>query len=132
MTYPKNERGSQLCLVVGDDGVTVYCNVPALRSMTKWLQWLADSDPAEHYEWHVVWNMLAHYRKRKNVSVLVDRGPQRGKSRKAIQDGFELTFMAVTQREMMLLKRRASAQLGRSDHTVSRKRAVRSGIKRHR
>lgn len=49
---PKTLQGSRICFVLTGQGLTAYGNTAALRSLARWLGWLADSDPSAHYECH--------------------------------------------------------------------------------
>jgi hypothetical protein len=53
MAYPKIDRATQLRIVKGRNGVMVYGNKSAFRTLARWMAWLGDSAANEHYEVHV-------------------------------------------------------------------------------
>jgi hypothetical protein len=81
MAYPKRQRGVRACVAVGKDGVTLYGNKATFRSLAKWMTWIAESKPSEHYECHVVWHLLSRVAKRTNVFVRFDDSGDRAEPR---------------------------------------------------
>jgi hypothetical protein len=107
MPYPKNDPRTEVCVVVSRDGVTIYGNAAAFRTLAKWMLWIAKADESEHYECHLGWHLLRHYARQPNVSVLFDAAMSRAVTKKSGRTGvpFEVTFMAVTKRDLVKLKR---------------------------
>jgi hypothetical protein len=108
MEHPKRQRGTRVCLAVRKDGVTLYGNRAAFKSLAEWMQRIADSDPAEHYEFHVGWHLGSHFAKRPNVFVRFDRHMRQwfGKRGVANREKFELTLMQVENGDLMELERK--------------------------
>jgi hypothetical protein len=57
MDRPNRAPGARLCIAVRKQGVTLYGNAAAMRSLAEYLLWIASSDPAQHYECHVSWEL---------------------------------------------------------------------------
>jgi hypothetical protein len=114
MEQPKKLPGSKLCLAITKDGLTAYGNPEAFRSLAKWLEWIAASNPAEHFECHVGMDLESDESKfqnktPKNVWVLIDKDlssilAKRGRSYidgEAVElRGFDVNFMAVPENEL--------------------------------
>ena len=95
-------------------GLTVYGNAAGFRSLAKWLEWVADSSPTEHYECHVGMDLedvesKFDNKRPRNVWVLMERSLDGivEKRRRGVVDneevefrGFDLTFMAVPENEL--------------------------------
>ena len=110
----KTLKGSRVCFALTPDGLTAYGNKAALRSLAHWLEWLADSNPEDHYECHTSLSLeteevLLNGAKPKNVWVLVDGAFQpilnQWKPVDVEDDGlrradFDVKFMAVTDIEL--------------------------------
>lgn len=90
MSYPKNNPSRRLCIVTHRNGVTLYGNAGAFRSMSKWMSWLAASNPKERFEFHAKWNLESHFSKSPKIVVLRRQGqrilPDRNR---------EVTFMML-------------------------------------
>lgn len=96
-----------MCLAVTRQGVTLYGNKSAFKSLARWLSWVAGSDASEHYECHVMWHLLSHHARRSNVWVLCDKEMLKVVNREPDGGGkptFEVTFMAVTARDLRALR----------------------------
>jgi hypothetical protein len=107
MPYPKNDPKTEVCVVASRDGVTIYGNAAAFRTLAKWMSWIAKSDESEHYECHVGWHLRKHYARSPNVSVLFDATMSRAVAKRSERTGvpFEVTFMAVTKRDVVSLRK---------------------------
>ena len=57
MDRPSKVPGTRLCIALRKQGVTLYGNPAAMRSLAEHLLWIARSDPAEHYECHASWQL---------------------------------------------------------------------------
>src|SRR5688572_14179631 len=108
MTKPELHSDSRLCIAIKKDGVTLYGNPSALRSLADRLRRIADADPSEHYECHVTMELLSDEcrfggRQSLNVWSLAEPHlvphivPVNGSRDLA---GFEVTFMAVEERDL--------------------------------
>ena len=95
MAYPKRQRGVRACVAVGGDGVTLYGNKAAFRSLAKWMTWIAASKPSKHYECHVVWHLLSNTAKKPNVFVRFDKAARGSGRQRGDRQVFELTLMQV-------------------------------------
>jgi len=104
MTYPKRERGTEICIAVTRSGTTIYGNKAAFRELSRWMSWIAESDPAEHYECHLSWHLNSHYSRRKRVWVIVEKGLRSLFHRKKSEPAVDVTFMAVTDDELKALR----------------------------
>jgi hypothetical protein len=90
----------------------LYGNPAALRSLAQQLLWIADADPAEHYECHTIWELDdSRFEDRRPLDVwslaepaLVDviskEGPTIVCGKEALNPGFEVTFMAVEESDL--------------------------------
>src|SRR5882724_82352 len=113
---PKANRSAEFCITVEPGGTSVYANRSALRTLTDWFAWLAASDPREHFEIHMRWELGGAWRRQKPSWVLFHKA-MRGSFRKPEQ--FELTFMAVEPKDLVKLRqhekrgRRTASRVGR-------------------
>ena len=107
MKQPGRQRGTRVCLAVRKDGVTLYGNKAAFKSLATWMQWIADSDPAEHYELHVGWHLTSPLAKQPNVVVRYDKHTRRvfAKRGAPTAETFELTLMQVENNDLDELER---------------------------
>jgi hypothetical protein len=101
------EPGSEVAVTVSEEGVTLYCNRRALRSMARYLQVMAEADPEEHYHMHIMWHLLDHRGETPGAFVLFDSAlakvyPQRWRG----DPGFDVTFMAMPERELRKMRPR--------------------------
>jgi hypothetical protein len=108
MTKPEPHSDSRLCIAVKKDGVTLYGNPSALRSLADRLTRIAEADPSEHDECHVTMELLSddcRFEGRQPLNVwslaephliphIVPVNGSRGLA------GFEVTFMAVEERDL--------------------------------
>jgi hypothetical protein len=107
MKEPRKERGSEVGITLARAGVTVLCNQRALRSLARYLTWLAASPPNEHYHCHVVWEMANHRGKAPGVFLLFDDTLRKAYPRRAgLDPGFELTIMAMPDGKLRSLRPR--------------------------
>ncbi|MGA1869447.1 MAG: hypothetical protein ACMUJM_12985 [bacterium] len=117
MTYPRNEKGTRLCMVVAKSGIKVYGNRQAFKTLSKWMSWIADSDEREHYECHFLWHLKSEEsefgEEPANIWTLFDRDTLSIFDPSFDQElNFDLTFMAVEQSDLdKLAKFRASRLL---------------------
>lgn len=112
MNQPRKIPGARLCLAMREQGLTVYCNPDALRSLAEWLQWIASHNPAEHFECHVRMDLEDDESKFENkvpsnVLMLVEKqlsnifsGTAAINGTQVSERGFELTFMAAPEEEL--------------------------------
>jgi hypothetical protein len=103
---PSRKPGTKLCMAVTKQGVTAYGNRDAFESLSEWFKWLAASDPAEHYECHLIWHLqddASAFRKQsiKNVFALFT-AKTKPVFEKESEDGFgfEMTFMMAPEAEL--------------------------------
>jgi hypothetical protein len=103
---PEPKPGAKLCLAVTKQGVTAYGNKGAFEQLAEWLQWIASSDPSEHFECHTILSLqdeasaLGKQRK-KNVYPLFSKQTKAVFERENEHGfGFELTFMMVEDAEL--------------------------------
>lgn len=104
---PRRTRGARARIRVSRDGVTIYGNPQAFRSIGNWMNWLAESNPREHFEFHLVWHMLSKFARQPNISVNVDPSVRRAVGRRTgpYLRHFEITFMAASPSELSAQKR---------------------------
>jgi hypothetical protein len=109
MEQPEKLPGTRLCIAVRKEGATLYGNPAALRSLAQHLLWIADADPAEHYECHATWELesdACRFDGERPLNAWTLAEPALAdilaKLREAVVDGepaleggFEVTFMAV-------------------------------------
>jgi hypothetical protein len=115
MAYPREIAGTQVCIRVSADGVTVYGNRKAFKSLALWMTWIANAPEEEHYECHLPWHLQAksslQKKKPKNVWVLLDKKVKSAfASRDRAHPGFGLNFMAVEQADLDRLRPRRSVR----------------------
>ena len=100
MPAPDRVPGTRACVVVTREGVKLYGNRAAFLSLARFMTWIAESDPAEHFECHTKWHLASedflHHGGPPNVGTLfapelVDDFARETED----ESGFELTFMAV-------------------------------------
>lgn len=109
MPYPKEILGTQFCIRVSPDGVTVYGNRKAFQAFTLGMTWIAKFPEAEHYECHLPWHLRSksslNGAKPQNIWVVMDKKVKstfKGKSRS--HAGFDLNFMMVEQADLDRLR----------------------------
>lgn len=114
MNQPHLESGARACIVLTRQGLTVYGNPPALRTLAKWLEWIASAPPSEHYECHVGMDLEDEESKfhgglPRNVWVLVEealalhveaRQALVVDGEPALERGFDLKIMGATERDL--------------------------------
>ena len=54
MTYPHRIDGARICVIRYPDETTVCANIAGFRSLGEWIGWLALSNPAERFHFHVL------------------------------------------------------------------------------
>jgi hypothetical protein len=91
----------RLAIVTGSTGTTLYGNRAAFRTLARWMTWLAESDPRDHYEFHLPWHFQSPSRT-KRVKVLQR---SHGAAYRASRD-FEVTMMAVENSDWQALRPR--------------------------
>jgi len=119
MKQPQRVEGARLCLSVSKDGVKAYGNRESFTSLARWLEWIAAHDPSEHFECHVRWHLEDEESKFQgkrpqntwvkmegDVAAVFEQELQLDADTR--QDGFELTFMAVTEQELDTMARESS------------------------
>jgi len=98
--HEENVQGTEICILVYRQGVTVYANREAFQSLAKWMQRNANSPKNEYYECNVFWDLMTNAatlgNERPNIWVLFDKHtyPAFKRDRKGKSD-FELKFMTV-------------------------------------
>jgi hypothetical protein len=109
---PDRINGTRLCIYINSDGVTVYGNKQAFLSLASYMRWIAESDPAEHFELHTVMSLtseICHFSKesQKNVFVINDCDTVVEENEDFVWNeegldrvGFELTFMIVEEKDL--------------------------------
>lgn len=101
MAMPAADRSMRLCVVRRKRETVIYGNVRAFRNLARWMAWLANSDPSEHFEIHVPWSFQSPYWRTKVVTVLEE---SRGTARRPSKD-FEVRFMVLTPKELKALSK---------------------------
>lgn len=105
MPAPDRIPGTRICLAVTPEGVKLYGNREAFQSLAQFMSWIADSDPAEHFECHVKWHMSSEgallRNEAPNVATLFAPALDGQFERTSESNsGFELTFMAVEKADL--------------------------------
>jgi hypothetical protein len=98
--YPPRHAGSEACITVERDGVYLYGNRAAFRTLAGCMSWIARSRPRDHAECHVRFS-LDGFSKRPSVWVLQERSLRLIQRRR----DFELTFMIVEADDLRRLRR---------------------------
>ena len=116
MTYPNEVLGTEMCITVTPDGVTVYGNRQAFKSLAEWMTWIADADESEHYECHLGLHLQSmastEGKEPKNVWVLLDKNiADSFVKRTKDTQGFELTFMAVEPKDLAFFRQCQDSEL---------------------
>jgi len=108
MSYPDVTKETEICVAVRREGVTLYGNRAAFRSLSRWLSWIADSDPKEHFECHLLWNFNSYESKvgeePPRVWVLYDKETASTFQHQPDECEFEVTFMAVERSDLDKLR----------------------------
>lgn len=106
VTYPKNVKGAEMCIVVHKDGIKFYGNPAAFRSLAQWMLWLGDSKASEHYDFHLPSHLLSDAslsgKSKKNVWVRTDGISLRMSSKK--QESFDVNFMVVQKDDLKTMR----------------------------
>jgi hypothetical protein len=105
MSHPLRIEGTRVCVLVHPDEVVVCANIQGFKALCAWMSWLAESDPAEFFHFHLLWHLESEASKfdgelPKNVWVL-----QTPKSHQVVQappEGmqavpFDLTFQVISE-----------------------------------
>lgn len=116
MTNPIRRDAAQICISVTQDGVKLYGNRDAFRSLAEWMARLADSPKGEYYECHVMWHVESEAsffdKGQKDVWVLFDKETAQVFKRPSEGDsGFDLDFMVVEQTDLEKLRQFQSTGL---------------------
>jgi hypothetical protein len=104
MAYPKTDRATRLRIVKSRNGVMVYGNKSAFRTLARWMSWLGDSAADEHYEVHIPWHLQSPFAKNNRVEIFNESG-KGGLKR---NHRFEITFMVLNQTEISRVRERTS------------------------
>lgn len=109
MSYPNRRDATQICVTVTKEGVKLYGNRDAFRSLAEWMTRLADSPEGEYYECHVTWQLESEAsffgKEQKDVWVLFDKEAAQVFRRPSPGDtGFDLDFMAVEKKDLENLR----------------------------
>ena len=116
MTKPPVLRDSRVCIVETRDDLIVYGNSSAFRSFAKWMEWIADSPPGEHYEFHLIWELLSwaeqDARQSLQICSIRDQSCAQEGAMQFGYDGRELTFMHLPELELERLFSLSSAYGG--------------------
>jgi hypothetical protein len=96
MAYPKIDRATEIRIVNSRDGVMVYGNTAAFRTLARWMTWLANSDPSEHCEMHIPWHLQSPMANQERVFMF-----SKSSSGRVTRDrSTELTFMVLNRTEL--------------------------------
>ena len=103
---PLKQAGTRLCVAVTEEGVSIYGNKQAFKSLSEWMLWIAESNEADHFEFHTTMSLeedelSAKEAAPRNVWVLTDKKIS-GSFVKSSENhpGFEMTFMAVENQDL--------------------------------
>jgi hypothetical protein len=108
MSNPLEVPGTRICVLIHSHEIEICANVQGFKALGNWMSWLAESNPAEFYHFHLLWHLESEAsrfeddrsRGAKNVWFL--RTPSTHPSNSApLQDtkavAFELTFQVLTE-----------------------------------
>ena len=108
MSYPLRVPGVRICVLRYTDEVTVCANIVGFRALGEWIAWLAASNPAEAFHFHLLWHLESEAsrfegERPKNVWFLSQTHapttpadtPPDGQVRE-----FEVTFQVVTEADL--------------------------------
>ena len=109
MGYPKIIDGTKICITIKKEGIKVYGNRQAFKSLIKWMSWIVESDEKEHYEYHLPWNFESYEslenRELRNVWVLFDEKTNALFNKSSEEENMNiLTFMAVENKDLSELE----------------------------
>jgi hypothetical protein len=102
----KTVKGTRMVITVEKDGVWLYGNRQTFQTMANWMNHIAQSDPAEHYELHTFLHLHNHARMMvffddKTKGIFKKPAVLKKRIKKTGEDcGFELTFMAVESKDL--------------------------------
>ncbi len=116
MSYPEIAEGTQVCVTVTRDGIKLYGNRQAFHTLSRWMSWIAASEPSEHYECHLLWHLTNYEAKvgqsPGNLWFLFDRDLFHVfEKHREQQSDFDLTFMIVEQHDLEKLAQYRSSGL---------------------
>jgi hypothetical protein len=105
MDRPTKASGVRLCIAVRKQGVTLYGNAAAMRSLAEHLLWIANSDPAEHFEsqsWQLQSDACLFESKRPlDVWTLVESSLAKHVTNGQVHgEAFDINFMAVEEGDL--------------------------------
>ena len=107
MTYPDRIEGTRICVVRYPDETTVCANVAGFRSLGQWIAWLAESNPAELFHFHVLLHLESEASRYDGVrpkNVWFLRQPPLLAEAIALQEwekrDYEMTFQVVTESDL--------------------------------
>ena len=83
----------------------LYGNREAFRSLAQFMSWIADANPADHYECHVKWHLSSEEALLRGgtpnvVTVIAPELATHLASASDMGPGFEVTFMAVEEHDL--------------------------------
>ena len=105
---PLRVPGARICIIRYPDETTVCGNIAGYRALGAWMAWLAESDPDEHFHFHLLWSLESEASRfegepTKNVWVLTQSEiPQKPviNNDRATYPQFELTFQVLSDTEL--------------------------------
>jgi hypothetical protein len=107
MTYPDRIEGTRICVIRYPDETTVCANVAGFRSLGQWIAWLAESNPAELFHFHVLLHLESEASRYDGVrpkNVWFLRQPPLLAEAIALQEwekrDYEMTFQVVTESDL--------------------------------
>ena len=98
MAYPLVDRSTRLSIVAEQNGMMIYGNRTAFRTLARWMTWLAKSDPREHFEVHIPWHLQSPSSRSKRV-----RAFKKNAGLVTTSDDVEVTFMVLNENELEAL-----------------------------
>lgn len=93
MSYPPIAKGLKISISVMRDGITLYGNKKAFKTLIDWFTWIASSDEKDHYECHVKWHLGSD--DTNNVEINFEEDIKNIFVNKITNNAFDLTFMLV-------------------------------------
>jgi hypothetical protein len=105
MSAPDRIPGTRACVVVTREGIKLCGNRAAFKSLARLMSWIAESDPAEHFQCHAKWHLASdaflHHKGAPNVATLFTPDLVEHFAPRSEDDpAFELTFMAVEEGDL--------------------------------
>ena len=106
MDRPSKVPGTRLCIALRKQGITLYGNPAAMRSLAEQLLWIAHADPAGHYECHASWQLqsdecLFDNKHPLDVWTLAEPGLASNVTNdNTVGEAFDINFMAVEEGDL--------------------------------